>query len=124
MNIKPGNKYEIIQPISMYRKGDSFSSPLGEGSIIHIGWIKDGVCGIQLERDRYQEHWRVSLNRLTEDTTKEYKRRVGLNFGQWYLEAYGNKFNPSFPEHDAEYEFEYLQWCEYDGIEPNWEGRQ
>ena len=46
-----------------------------------------------------------------------------MNFKEWFLETYGRDFKATFPANDAEYEYEYLDWCKYDNIEPDWTGR-
>ena len=47
-----------------------------------------------------------------------------MNFGDWYMYAHGRKFGPSFEMFDAEYEYEYIKYCDFNKCKPNWEGRE
>lgn len=75
-NIIVGNKYELIKPIWIYRKGEISVTKLEEGNIVHVGWNRDNVFGIQLSCDHYQEHWQTRESQLTSRTTKKHNVNV------------------------------------------------
>ncbi len=68
MKIYLGNKYEVVKPIKIYKRGNPIMIKLEKGEVIHIGWHRDRKFGVQLSRDGFQEHWRVYENELNETT--------------------------------------------------------
>lgn len=44
-----------------------------------------------------------------------------MSFEEWFLEAYGRKFDDSSPKLELDYELEYIDYLKYQWSKPGWE---